>query len=123
LPPKQRVAKSLLASVQSPRNFLNRELREQLPGLVQFFFLPATTGDDPKRTMSYRERSLPSRTLGHRERSLHNPQIGQSGTQMPQIAHWYWSRSLLNEKVSNLKFNKRSPPHQNSSSGNQLRPS
>jgi hypothetical protein len=46
------------------------------------------TGDDPKRTMSYRDRSLPSRTVGHRERSLLNPQIGQSGTQMPQIAQW-----------------------------------
>src|SRR5882672_6806221 len=45
------------------------------------------TGDDPKRTMSYWDRSLPSRTLGHRERSLLNPQIGQ-GTQMPQIANW-----------------------------------
>jgi hypothetical protein len=46
------------------------------------------TGDDPKRRMSYRDRSLPSRALGHRERSLLKPQIGQSGTQMPQIAHW-----------------------------------
>jgi hypothetical protein len=46
------------------------------------------TDDDPKRTMSHRDSSLPSRTLGHRERSLLNPGIGQSGTQMPQIAHW-----------------------------------
>jgi hypothetical protein len=70
------------------------------------------TGDDPKRTMSYRDRSLPSRTVGHRERSLLNPQIGQSGTQMPQIAQWVigavvcsnrelgqWDRSLPNSTL------------------------
>src|ERR1700692_3154237 len=70
------------------------------------------TGDDPKRTMGYRDRSLPSRTVGHRERSLLNPQIGQSGTQMPQIAHWVigavvcsnrelgqWDRSLPNSTL------------------------
>ena len=70
------------------------------------------TGDDPKPTMSYRDRSLPSRTVGHRERSLLNSQIGQSGTQMPQIAHWvigavvcstrelgHWNRSLPNSTL------------------------